>query len=57
MVTVHLRFLGAGWQAMTLPVSLQAAQTLASAAKRLQLGDDVKISPCAMLNGTVDLRV
>jgi hypothetical protein len=42
---------------MTLPVSPQAAQTLASAAKVLQLGDQVQISPSLMLSGTVSLRV
>jgi hypothetical protein len=58
MVTVQLRFLGeACWRAMTLPVSSQAAQTLASAAKVLRLGDQVQISPCLLLKGAVDKRV
>ena len=58
MVTVQLRFLGeACWRAMTLPVSTQAAQTLASVAKVLRLGDQVQISPSLMLSGAVDLRV
>jgi hypothetical protein len=58
MVTVQLRFLGeACWRAMTLPVTVEAAQTLASAAKQLQLGDDVQISPSLGLSRGVDLRV
>jgi hypothetical protein len=58
MVTVQLRFLGeACWRAMTLPVTVEAAQTLASAAKQLQLGDDVRISPSLGLSRGVDLRV
>lgn len=58
MVTVQLRFMGeACWRAMTLPVSSQAAQTLASAAKTLRLGDQVQISPALLLGGAVDLQV
>jgi hypothetical protein len=58
VVTVQLRFTGeACWRAMTLPVSSQAAQTLASAAKTLQLGDQVQISPTPLLSGVVDLQV
>jgi hypothetical protein len=45
------------WRAMTLPVSSQAAQTLASAAKTLRLGDQVQISPALLLAGAVDLQV
>lgn len=57
MVTVQLRFLGGGcWQPMTLPVSLQAAQTLAAAAKQLRLGDQVQISPTAVAQRLVDRR-
>ncbi len=57
MVTVQLRFLGSGgWQPMTLPVSLQAAQTLASAAKQLRLGDEVQISPPTVAPRLIDLR-
>jgi hypothetical protein len=58
VVTVQLRFLGeACWREMALPVSSQAAQTLASAAKALQLGDQVQISPSRLLGGAVDLQV
>jgi hypothetical protein len=42
---------------MTLPVSTQAAQTLASAATVLRLGDQVQISPSLLLQGAVDKRV
>jgi hypothetical protein len=42
---------------MTLPVSSQAAQTLASAAKALRLGDQVQVSPTLSLSGAVDLQV
>jgi hypothetical protein len=42
---------------MTLPISSQAAQTLASAAKALRLGDQLQISPTLLLNGPVDLQV
>jgi hypothetical protein len=58
VVTVQLRFLGeACWRAMTLPVSSQAAQTLASAAKALRLGDQVQIGPSRLPSGAVDLQV
>jgi len=57
MVSVNVRFLGEGsWRAMTLPVSTQAAQTLAAAAKQLQLGDVVRISPAAS-GRAIDLKV
>ena len=45
MVRVEVRFLGEGhWQSIRLPISVQAAHTLAQAAKVLRLGDEVRIS-------------
>jgi len=58
MVTVQLRLLGSGsWQPMTLPVSLQAADTLVAAAKDLKLANQVQISPPPTSQGLIDLRV
>jgi hypothetical protein len=46
MVRVQLRYSGEGlWRPMTLPTSVDVAQTLARAAKTLQIADDVQISP------------
>ena len=46
MVTVQVRFSDeARWRAMTLPVSVQAAQTLAQAAKQLGIADTVAARP------------
>ena len=56
MVSVDFRLRGNGvWQPMTLPVSVQAAQTLAQAAKTLKLGDDVKITNATALR-PVDMK-
>lgn len=46
MVSVQLRNSGQGlWMALSLPTSVQAAQTLAAAAKTLNLADQVRIAP------------
>lgn len=46
MVSVQLRNSGQGlWYALTLPTSVQVAQTLASAARTLDLADQVRIQP------------
>lgn len=46
MVSVQLRNAGEGlWRALTLPTSIQAAQTLATAVKTLNLADQVQIQP------------
>ena len=56
MVSVQLRNAGQGlWWALTLPTSVQAAQTLAAAARRLDLADQVRIQPTQGAQ-TVDLR-
>jgi hypothetical protein len=48
MVSVQLRNAGEGlWRALTLPTSIQLAQTLAGAVKTLNLADDVQIQPTA----------
>jgi hypothetical protein len=62
MVSVQLRNTGDGlWSHMTLPMSVQVAQTLAGAAKTLNLADQVRIqpsepAPAPRPNG-VDVRV
>ena len=46
MVSVELRYSGQGlWSRMTLPTSVQAAQTLAATARQLNLADQVRITP------------
>jgi hypothetical protein len=66
MVSVELRNAGDGvWTPMTLPLSVQVAQTLAEAAKQLNLADQIRIAPSdpmpapARLGGPqeVDLKV
>ncbi len=48
MVSVQLRNAGQGlWTSLLLPTSVQAAQTLAAAAKTLDLADQVRIQPLA----------
>ena len=48
MVSVQLRNTGAGlWSSMTLPTSVQVAQTIAGAARQLNLADQVRIQPAA----------
>lgn len=61
MVSVQLRNTGSGlWSSMTLPTSVQVAQTIAGAAKQLNLADQVRIQPAAApapRAGGVDVRV
>lgn len=61
MVSVQLRNTGNGlWSAMTLPTSVQVAQTIAGAARQLGLADQVRIQPAAApppRAGGVDLKV
>jgi len=58
MVSVQLRNSGQGlWTALTLPTSVQAAQTLAAAAKQLNLADHVRIQPSQALQPPVNLRI
>lgn len=62
MVSVQLRNAGEGiWRPLTLPVSLQLAQTVAAAARTLDLADQVQIAPSAAppIRATphVDVRV
>jgi hypothetical protein len=46
MVSVQLRNSGDGlWSSMTLPTSVQVAQTIAGAARQLNLADEVRIQP------------
>jgi hypothetical protein len=48
MVSVQLRNSGQGlWTALTLPISVQVAQTLAATARQLNLADQVRIQPSA----------
>ena len=56
MVSVQLRNSGQGlWTALTLPTSVQVAQTVASAARSLNMADHVRITPSG--GGKVDLKV
>lgn len=46
MFCVELRNTGQGlWTPLTLPTSVQAAQTIAGAARTLNLADQVRITP------------
>jgi len=46
MVSVQLRNTGDGlWSQMSLPMSVQVAQTLAGAVKTLNIADQVRIQP------------
>lgn len=57
MVSVQLRNPGQGlWTHMTLPTSVQAAQTLAAAARTLNLADQVRIQPAAAPTRQLDLK-
>jgi hypothetical protein len=57
MVSVQLRNSGQGlWSAFTLPTSVQAAQTLAAAARTLNLADQVRIAPSPSA-GQLDLKI
>ncbi len=60
MVSVQLRNAGEGlWRLMTLPTSIQAAQTLARSVKTLNIADQVQIrpSPGGATDHKVDIRV
>jgi hypothetical protein len=58
MVSVQLRNSGQGlWTALTLPTSVQVAQTLAAAAKQLNLADQIRIQPSQVHPQSLDLRV
>jgi len=57
MVSVQLRNSGQGlWTSLTLPTSVQVAQTLAATAQRLNLADQVRITPSSSA-GLIDLKV
>lgn len=48
MVSVQLRNSGQGlWTALTLPTSVQVAQTVAASARTLNLADQVRIEQAA----------
>jgi hypothetical protein len=48
MVSVQLRNSGQGlWWALTLPTSVQVAQTIAATARKLDMADQVRIQPSA----------
>lgn len=58
MVSVQARFNGEGlWRQITLPLSVQLAQTVAGAAKGLNLGDQVKVIPSIEPARRLDIRV
>jgi hypothetical protein len=54
MVSVQMRNAGQGiWTSVTLPTSVQAAQTVAAAVRTLNIADQVRVqaaSPTAPLN-------
>jgi len=55
---VYVRDLGDGcWRAMTLPVTIQAAVTLAGAARKLDIADEVRLSRPPSMGQGVDVRV
>lgn len=57
MVSVQLRNAGQGlWVSLLLPTSVQVAQTLATAARTLDLADQVRIQP-SQAPPRLDLRV
>lgn len=59
MVSVQLRNSGQGlWTQLSLPTSVQMAQTLAATARQLNLADEIRIQPSASVAaGKVDVRV
>lgn len=59
MVSVELRNSGQGlWTQMSLPTSVQMAQTLAATARQLNLADEIRIQPSAPAPAQrVDVRV
>ncbi|WP_293473043.1 hypothetical protein [Phenylobacterium sp.] len=57
MVSVQLRNSGQGlWTSLTLPTSVQVAQTLAATARQLNMADQVRIAPSPPA-GRVDIKV
>ena len=58
MVSVQARYNGEGiWRQLTLPLTVQLAQTVAGAAKGLNLGDQVKVVPSGEVGRRLDMRV
>jgi hypothetical protein len=58
MVSVQLRNSGQGlWTSLSLPTSVQAAQTLAATARKLNMADQVRITPSNGPTRQVDLKV
>lgn len=58
MVSVQLRNSGQGlWTSLSLPTSVQVAQTLAATARKLNLADQVRITPSNGSVREVDLKV
>ena len=58
MVSVQARFNGEGmWRQLTLPLTVQVAQTVAGAAKGLNLGDQVKVVPSVDASRRLDIKV
>lgn len=57
MVSVQARFNGEGlWRRLTLPLTVQLAQTVAGAAKDLNLGDQVKVVASNDAGRRLDIR-
>lgn len=59
MVSVQVRNTGDGlWSRLSLPISVQVAQTLAGAARQLNIADEIRIQPAEAFKGrAVDVRV
>ena len=58
MFQVQLRFDGDGlWRALLQPVSLQAAQTITGAARKLNLADQVEVEPANVPARPLDLKI
>jgi hypothetical protein len=58
MVSVQARYNGEGiWRRLTLPLTVQLAQTVAGAAKSLNLGDQVKVVASSEAGRRLDIRV
>jgi hypothetical protein len=57
MVSVQMRNVGQGiWTPVTLPTSVQAAQTVASAVRTLNLADQVRVQTSAPTS-SVNIKV
>ncbi|MBX3485189.1 hypothetical protein [Phenylobacterium sp.] len=55
---MQLRNSGQGlWTALSLPTSVQVAQTLAATARQLNMADQVRITPSNGTGGKVDIKV